>query len=223
MNEAVKELVAIGASVGAHCQPCLEHHIRAATRLGISPEDIHQAITIGHTVEKGAMVAMRKFSAAAEDGLRDPTGALSSGVTDSVDKAVSATPGKILKVFDPAMCCATGVCGPSVDPNLARFAGTLSELANRPGLTIERFNLGQQPQAFAEDAEVRSLLANGGEQRLPFIFIDGRLQFQGRYPTREELLASLGLTANPDPAFPQAASNPGACCSGDADDGGCCS
>ena len=27
-----------------------------------------------------------------------------------------------IRVFDPAMCCSTGVCGPSVEPDLARFA-----------------------------------------------------------------------------------------------------
>lgn len=221
MDEAVKELVAIGASVGAHCQPCLEHHLRAATALGVAPEDIREAIAIGHTVEKGAMVAMRKFSAAAEDGLNAPASARSAPGRGPHAEG-SAASAKMLRVYDPAMCCSTGVCGPSVDPALARFAGALNELANRPGLSIERFNLGQQPQAFAQDTEVRALLADGGEQRLPFIFIDGRLCFQGRYPAREELLAALGLTAGPVAVFPQAATEPGPCCAGGSDDGGCC-
>ncbi len=30
-----------------------------------------------------------------------------------------------IEVFDPAMCCSTGVCGPQVDPDLARFAADL--------------------------------------------------------------------------------------------------
>ncbi|MBN2428152.1 MAG: carboxymuconolactone decarboxylase family protein [Deltaproteobacteria bacterium] len=62
MNETIKELTAIGASVGAHCQPCLEYHLRKAREMGIEPEDIRQAVEIGHRVEKGSMTAMKNYS-----------------------------------------------------------------------------------------------------------------------------------------------------------------
>jgi AhpD family alkylhydroperoxidase len=55
-------LIAIGASVGAHCQPCLTYHVEKARELGIEDEEIRAAIETGHMVEKGAMSAMRKFS-----------------------------------------------------------------------------------------------------------------------------------------------------------------
>lgn len=63
MDERTKELIAIGASVGAHCQPCLTWHVGKARELGIDDESIQAAIETGHMVEKGAMSAMRKFSA----------------------------------------------------------------------------------------------------------------------------------------------------------------
>lgn len=63
MDERTKELIAIGASVGAHCQPCLTYHVEKARDMGISEEEIRAAIDTGHMVEKGAMSAMRKFSA----------------------------------------------------------------------------------------------------------------------------------------------------------------
>ncbi len=63
MDERTKELIAIGASVGAHCQPCLTYHVEKARELGIDDESIRAAIETGHMVEKGAMSAMRKFSA----------------------------------------------------------------------------------------------------------------------------------------------------------------
>ncbi|MHC1698071.1 MAG: carboxymuconolactone decarboxylase family protein [Geobacteraceae bacterium] len=63
MDERTRELIAIGASVGAHCQPCLAWHLDKARELGIDDETIREAIEIGHMVEKGAMSAMRKFSA----------------------------------------------------------------------------------------------------------------------------------------------------------------
>lgn len=63
MDEKTKELIAIGASVGAHCQPCLSYHVAKARELGIDDDSIRAAIETGHMVEKGAMSSMRKFSA----------------------------------------------------------------------------------------------------------------------------------------------------------------
>jgi len=67
MDERTKELIAIGASVGAHCQPCLTYHVEKAREMGIDDADIRVAIETGHMVEKGAMSAMRKFSASVMD------------------------------------------------------------------------------------------------------------------------------------------------------------
>ena len=67
MDERTKELIAIGASVGAHCQPCLTYHVEKARELGIDDEEIRVAIETGHMVEKGAMSAMKKFSASILD------------------------------------------------------------------------------------------------------------------------------------------------------------
>jgi hypothetical protein len=91
-----------------------------------------------------------------------------------------------IEIFDPAMCCSTGVCGPSVDPALARFAADLDILASS-GVTVRRFNLGQEPQAFAQNEQVRELLTTTGESALPIIFTDGDLRSAGRFPTRDEL------------------------------------
>lgn len=63
MDEKARELIAIGASVGAHCQPCLAWHLAKARELGIDDEAIREAIEVGHMVEKGAMSAMKRFSA----------------------------------------------------------------------------------------------------------------------------------------------------------------
>lgn len=63
MDEKTTELIAIGASIGAHCQPCLTWHVGKARELGIDEETIRDAIEVGHMVGKGAMSAMRAFSA----------------------------------------------------------------------------------------------------------------------------------------------------------------
>jgi AhpD family alkylhydroperoxidase len=61
MDEKTKELIALGASVTAHCQPCVKYHLALAQKLGISEELIQEAIGIGQMVERGAGSAMRDF------------------------------------------------------------------------------------------------------------------------------------------------------------------
>lgn len=59
------------------------------------------------------------------------------------------------------MCCSTGVCGPAVNPALVRFAADL-ESVSRNGVTVQRFNLGTEPQAFMRNALVRETLQREG-------------------------------------------------------------
>lgn len=73
MDEKTKELVAIGASVGAHCQPCLTYHVTKAKEMGIEAKEIHEAIAVGQMVEKGAMSAMKQFAAEIVDEPVAPT------------------------------------------------------------------------------------------------------------------------------------------------------
>lgn len=97
----------------------------------------------------------------------------------------------IIRVFDPAMCCSTGVCGPSVDPDLARFAADVDWL-QKQGVTVERFNLSQEPAAFAETAIVKEALARGTEV-LPLVIVGDRIAVEGSYPSRETLAALAGV------------------------------
>ena len=62
MDNKIKELIAIGASIGAHCQPCLTYHVGKAREMGIEEQEIREAVAVGHKVEKGAMLAMRDFA-----------------------------------------------------------------------------------------------------------------------------------------------------------------
>ena len=92
---------------------------------------------------------------------------------------------KKIQVYDPPMCCSTGVCGPSVDPELVRFAADLNWLKNN-GIIVERFNLSQQPEEFVKSAIVKTQLLND-ENSLPLILVDNVIKFKGKYPSKEEL------------------------------------
>ncbi len=104
---------------------------------------------------------------------------------------------KKLEVFDPPMCCSTGVCGPKVDPVLARFTADLHWLANQR-VAIERYNLAQQPQAFVANTAVKAALKDYGNECLPLILLDGHIIRQGSYPTRGELAQLTGLEVDPN-------------------------
>lgn len=91
-----------------------------------------------------------------------------------------------IQIYDPALCCSTGVCGVEVDQALVSFT-TDADWARQNGAQIERFNLAQQPMAFAENAMVKSYLERSGQDSLPLVLIDGEMALAGRYPTRNEL------------------------------------
>lgn len=118
---------------------------------------------------------------------------------------------KTIQIFDPALCCSTGVCGVDVDQQLVRFAADV-DWAKQQGVVIERFNLAQQPLAFAQNAVVKGFLERSGADSLPLVLIDGEFALAGRYPSRDELARWAGVA--PAPAEKAA----GGCCSG----GRCC-
>jgi hypothetical protein len=113
-----------------------------------------------------------------------------------------------VRVFDPPMCCSTGVCGPSVDPELARFSADLDWL-KKQGVQVERFNLSQEPGAFATNMVVKDALTAKGNGCLPLVVVDERIAVQGAYPTRETLAALAGVVVRRLEAAPAAASS---CC-----------
>lgn len=114
-----------------------------------------------------------------------------------------------IQIYDPALCCSTGVCGVDVDQQLVTFAADL-DWAKQNGATIERFNLGQQPMAFADNAVVKGFLERSGAEALPLILVDGEVALAGRYPNRAELARWAGIAATPAAE----AKAEGSCCSG---------
>lgn len=112
----------------------------------------------------------------------------------------AATPAPTVAVYDPPLCCATGVCGPEVDLQLVQFAADLAWLAEN-GVKVERFNLAQSPLAFAENELVRAALTEKGESALPLVIIGGKVAASGAYPNRAALAAQTGLAREPASLF----------------------
>jgi len=100
---------------------------------------------------------------------------------------------KKIQIFDPALCCSTGVCGTEVDQALVDFSADVDWL-KRAGGEIDRFNLAQEPMAFVENAKAKAYLERSGAEALPLILVDGEIALAGRYPTRKELARFAGVT-----------------------------
>ena len=111
-----------------------------------------------------------------------------------------------IQVFDPALCCSTGVCGVEVDQELVGFSADV-EWAKQNGAQIERFNLAQQPIAFVENSVAKAFLERSGAEALPLILVDGEVALAGRYPNRAELTRWAGFVETEETPS-------SACCSG---------
>lgn len=101
-----------------------------------------------------------------------------------------------IQIFDPVLCCSSGVCGVETDQALVTFAADV-DWARQNGAQIERFNLAQQPLAFAENSNVKSFLERSGQEALPLILVDGDIALAGRYPNRTELARWVGVEETP--------------------------
>jgi arsenite methyltransferase len=113
-----------------------------------------------------------------------------------------------IQIFDPALCCSTGVCGADVDQALVSFSADAA-WAKLNGAQIERFNLAQQPMAFVENKVVKGFLERSGQEALPLVLVNGEVALAGRYPNRTELARWAGVSQTSAET-----KSAGSCCSG---------
>jgi hypothetical protein len=121
-----------------------------------------------------------------------------------------------IRVYEPALCCNTGVCGPDVDESLVTFTADLGALKGL-GVDIERHNLANDPTAFATDETVRAFLQVAGSDGLPLTLVDGVTVMTGTYPARDQLLKFAGVDTEVVPAGVTMLGEPadsGSCCGG---------
>jgi hypothetical protein len=101
---------------------------------------------------------------------------------------------KTLKIYDPAMCCPTGVCGTEVDTKLVQLAGFLSTL-DKSKFEVNRYGLTTEPAQYVLNPEVARILKEEGVDSLPLFFVDDKLVFSKDYPSVPQLSAKLGLAS----------------------------
>lgn len=101
---------------------------------------------------------------------------------------------KKMSIYEPAMCCSTGLCGVGVDPELLRISTVLKTL-QKNGVTVQRYNLTNAPQEFVSNQAVNEFININGADELPVVVVDGEIVMSGRYPTNEEFSSLLDVPA----------------------------
>ncbi|MPN08150.1 Arsenical resistance operon trans-acting repressor ArsD [bioreactor metagenome] len=126
---------------------------------------------------------------------------------------------KKMQIFEPAMCCSTGLCGVGVDPELLRISTVLNTLKNN-GVDVDRFNLSNTPQEFVTNTIVNNYIKENGVDGLPVIVIDHEIIITGRYPSNDEFVTLLNVPQSYIGEKDESTDNEnrGCGCSG----GGCC-
>lgn len=124
---------------------------------------------------------------------------------------------KKMKIYEPAMCCSTGLCGVGVDPELLRISTVLNNL-EKIGVKVERYNLSNAPQEFVDNKLVNDFINKEGVEKLPLIIVDDKIAMYGRYPSNIEIgkLLEVDVTKFTNNKVKVNNGN-GSCCGG-----GCC-
>lgn len=99
---------------------------------------------------------------------------------------------KKIQIFEPAMCCSTGLCGVSINQELLRISTVINTL-NKKGIKVERYNLNSAPIEFINNQVISQFIRDKGVEHLPIILLDGEIVISGRYPSNEEFCTMLEL------------------------------
>ncbi|TFD11043.1 arsenite efflux transporter metallochaperone ArsD [Cryobacterium sp. TMT1-2-2] len=121
-----------------------------------------------------------------------------------------------IRIYEPALCCDTGVCGVDVDQSLVEVTAAVRNLQEL-GADIQRHNLATDPLAFTTDETVRAFMHVVGSAGLPLTVVDGVTVATGSYPSKDQLLAFAGLAERPQLGL--TAQSDSGCCDADS---ACC-
>ena len=106
---------------------------------------------------------------------------------------------KKMYIYEGAMCCSTGVCGPSPDEELMRVS-TIVDRLTKNGANITRYNLTNDTNEFVDNKIVNKFLNEKGEEVLPITMINDEVVITRRYPSNEEFYEMLLLDDDIDEA-----------------------
>lgn len=92
----------------------------------------------------------------------------------------------ILELFEPSLCCDSGVCGPEPDKELIELQNSI-QLLKKTGIETKRYAINQAPMVFVQNALVRDFIKANGPGKLPLTLFENKIVKSGSYPTMAEL------------------------------------
>lgn len=98
-----------------------------------------------------------------------------------------------VKIYDPALCCPTGLCGVNIDPELMRIAVVIESLKKK-GVVIERFNLRDHPQVYVENKVINAFLMEESAEVLPITTLNDKVVLTKQYPSNKQIATWLHVS-----------------------------
>jgi len=110
----------------------------------------------------------------------------------SLFETVPPTPTRTatVELFDPPLCCPTGICGPTLDQTLVDVNQMIFDLQSQ-GVSIARYQMTSNPNAFLRNEGVMRLVRERQMDALPITVVKGMVVKVGAYPTLEEVKIHL--------------------------------
>jgi hypothetical protein len=111
-------------------------------------------------------------------------------LTDILDIASPQTSLATVEIFDPPMCCPTGMCGPTIDQTLLDVNEMILTLQTE-GVSVARYQMTSHPYAFLNNSEVMRMVRERQMAALPITAVNGKVVKTSFYPNLAEIKAAL--------------------------------
>ncbi|MDZ7634369.1 MAG: arsenite efflux transporter metallochaperone ArsD [Bacteroidales bacterium] len=103
-----------------------------------------------------------------------------------------------IEIFEPSLCCPTGLCGPEPDKSLIDLQNTI-QILGKASVKVNRYAINQAPSEFMRNAEVRDFIIKSGPGELPVTLLDGKIIKTGNYASLDELAVHIPEIKNLKP------------------------
>ena len=97
-----------------------------------------------------------------------------------------------IQLYEEAMCCSTGVCGPDPDDELVEVSAVLDQLEDEfETAEISRANMQHNIDEFLNTQEIYDLVQENGPDILPITTVNGEIVAKEAYLSYDEMAAEL--------------------------------
>jgi hypothetical protein len=105
-----------------------------------------------------------------------------------------------LTLYEEAMCCSTGVCGPDPDDELVEVSAALDQLEEKFDVDVSRANMQHNIEQFLETQQIADLVEEHGPSILPITVVDDEIVAKEAYLSYDELASTIEQSADPQEA-----------------------